>query len=196
MPGLTGPVPVDGGRADPGQGRRGDRGSRPHRSRTEFEDDVLNFLVHTASLVAGAIENAQLYEETRRRAGVTTLTELSQALAAVTVLQDLYVAVTRVVPRAAGGGRLQIYRLDAEADELVLAGSGTPGRAQAEPAGCGRRWSWTRCGAPKAAAAAAVVAGQDVVALTWTSEVSCSRYWWPATSSSASSASTTSRSSA
>jgi signal transduction protein with GAF and PtsI domain len=26
----------------------------------EFDDDVLNFLVHTASLVAGAIENAQL----------------------------------------------------------------------------------------------------------------------------------------
>ena len=62
----------------------------------EFEDDVLNFLVHTASLVAGAIENAQLYEETRRRVqALTTLTELSQALAAVTVLQDLYVAVTR-----------------------------------------------------------------------------------------------------
>ena len=33
----------------------------------EFDDDVLNFLVHTASLVGGAIENAQLYEEARRR---------------------------------------------------------------------------------------------------------------------------------
>ena len=32
----------------------------------EFDDDVLNFLLHTASLVAGAIENAQLYEETRQ----------------------------------------------------------------------------------------------------------------------------------
>ena len=31
----------------------------------EFDDDVLNFLVHTASLVGGAIENAQLYEEAR-----------------------------------------------------------------------------------------------------------------------------------
>ena len=40
-----------------------------------FDDDVLNFLVHTASLVAGAIENAQLYEETRRRVqALTTLT--------------------------------------------------------------------------------------------------------------------------
>ena len=47
----------------------------------EFDDEVLNFLVHTASLVAGAIENAQLYEETRRRVdALTTLTQLSQAL--------------------------------------------------------------------------------------------------------------------
>src|SRR5215210_4491356 len=30
----------------------------------EFDDDVLNFLVHTASLVGGAIENAQLFEGT------------------------------------------------------------------------------------------------------------------------------------
>ena len=43
----------------------------------EFDDDVLNFLVHTASLVAGAIENAQLYEETRRR--VQALTTLDPA---------------------------------------------------------------------------------------------------------------------
>ena len=57
----------------------------------EFDDDVLNFLVHTASLVAGAIENAQLYEETRRRVqALTTLTQLSQALAAVTLREDLY----------------------------------------------------------------------------------------------------------
>ena len=48
----------------------------------EFDDDVLNFLVHTASLVAGAIENAQLYGEARRRVdALTTLTELSQSLA-------------------------------------------------------------------------------------------------------------------
>ena len=40
----------------------------------EFGDEVLNLLVHTASLAAGAIENAQLYEETRRRVdGVLTL---------------------------------------------------------------------------------------------------------------------------
>ena len=90
----------------------------------EFDDDVLNFLVHTASLVAGAIENAQLYEETRRRVdALTTLTQLSQALAAVTLREDLYDAVTRGARELLGADACQIYRLDTETDELVLAGS-------------------------------------------------------------------------
>ena len=90
----------------------------------EFEDDVLNFLVHTASLVAGAIENAQLYQETRKRVqALTTLTDLSQALAAVTVREDLYRAVTHGARELLAADACQIYRLDAEADELVLAGS-------------------------------------------------------------------------
>lgn len=90
----------------------------------EFDDDVLNFLVHTASLVAGAIENAQLYEETRRRVdALTTLTQLSQALAAVTLREDLYDAVTRGARELLGADGCQIYRLDGETDELVLAGS-------------------------------------------------------------------------
>jgi GAF domain-containing protein/sugar diacid utilization regulator len=88
----------------------------------EFDDDVLNFLVHTASLVAGAIENAQLYEETRRRVqALTTLTQLSQALAAVTLREDLYDAVTRGVRELLGADACQIYRLDPDADELALA---------------------------------------------------------------------------
>ena len=96
----------------------------------EFDDDVLNFLVHTASLVAGALENAQLYEETRTRVqALTTLTQLSQALAAVTLREDLYDAVTRGARELLGADACQIYRLDMEADELALAGSdpeGTP----------------------------------------------------------------------
>jgi GAF domain-containing protein/sugar diacid utilization regulator len=90
----------------------------------EFDDDVLNFLVHTASLVAGAIENAQLYQETRRRVQtLTSLAELSQALAVVNELDDLYEVVTHGARSLLGAGLCQIYRLDAEADELVLAGS-------------------------------------------------------------------------
>jgi GAF domain-containing protein len=90
----------------------------------EFDDDALNFLVHTASLVAGAIENAQLYEETRRRVQtLTSLAALSQSLASVDELDDLYDVVTLGARSLLGADLCQIYRLDAEADELVLAGS-------------------------------------------------------------------------
>ena len=86
----------------------------------EFDDDVLNFLVHTASLVAGAIENAQLYEDTRRRVqALTTLTQLSQALAAVTLREDLYEVVARGARELLRADACQIYRLDVDADELA-----------------------------------------------------------------------------
>jgi GAF domain-containing protein len=100
----------------------------------EFDDDVLNFLVHTASLVGGAIENAQLYEGTRRRVeALTTLTRLSQALAAVTLREDLYDAVTRGVRELLSADACQVYRLDADRDELRLAGSDPPDRSAASP---------------------------------------------------------------
>ena len=93
----------------------------------EFGDDVLNFLVHTASLVGGAIENAQLYGDARRRVeALTTLTELSQALAAVTLREDLYDAVTRGARELLGADACQIWRLDHEADELVMAAADPP----------------------------------------------------------------------
>ena len=109
----------------------------------EFEDDVLNFLVHTASLVAGAIENAQLYQETRRRVqALTTLTELSQALAAVTLREDLYDAVTHGARELLAADACQIYRFDAEANELVLAGSDPAGAPAPSPRPGGRAWRW------------------------------------------------------
>ena len=93
----------------------------------EFDDGVLKFLEHTASLAAGAIENAQLYEETRRRVdALTTLTRLSQALAAVTLREDLHDAVTRGARELLGADTCQIWRLDPEADELVLAAADPP----------------------------------------------------------------------
>ena len=101
----------------------------------EFDDGVLNFLVHTASLAAGAIENAELYEETRRRVdALTTLTRLSQALAAVTLREDLYEAVTRGARELVGADSCQIWRLDHQADELVLAAADP-----AETSGAGPR---------------------------------------------------------
>ena len=93
----------------------------------EFEDDVLEFLVHTASLVGGAIENAQLYGDARRRVdALTTLTQLSQSLASVTLREDLHDAVTRGARQLLGADACQIWRLDPEADELVMAAADPP----------------------------------------------------------------------
>ena len=93
----------------------------------EFDDGVLNFLVHTASLAAGAIDNAKLFEGTRRRVeALTTLTQLSQAIAAVTLREDLYDAVTRGARQLLGADSCQIWRIDSEADELNLVGADPP----------------------------------------------------------------------
>jgi GAF domain-containing protein len=106
----------------------------------EFEDDVLNFLVHTASLVAGAIENAQLYEDTRRRVqALTTLTELSQALAEVTLREDLYEAVAHGARELLRADACQIHRLDVDADELVLVSSDPAGAQVPTPPHGGAR---------------------------------------------------------
>ena len=73
---------------------------------------------------------------------LTTLAQLSQALAAVTLREDLYDVVTRGARELLRADACQIYRLDVEADELALAGSdpeGAPGaqrRARAAPAWC------------------------------------------------------------
>jgi GAF domain-containing protein len=99
----------------------------------EFDDDVLEFLVHTASLVGGAIENAQLYGETRRRVeALTTLTQLSQSLASVTLREDLHDAVTRGARQLLGADACQIWRLDPDADELVMAAADPPDALAAE----------------------------------------------------------------
>ena len=49
----------------------------------EFTEDTLKLLVHIASLVSGAIENAQLYDQQRRRVdALTGLSGLAQEVAA------------------------------------------------------------------------------------------------------------------
>jgi GAF domain-containing protein len=56
----------------------------------EFTDAEVEFLVTSASLVAGAIENARLYDETRQRVHeLEHLTELAEAAAAADTLDVL-----------------------------------------------------------------------------------------------------------
>ena len=94
----------------------------------EFDDNVLNFLVHTASLVAGAIENARLYEEARGRVeALTGLAELSQRIVAVAGREELYAVVTDGVRRLLGFDACQLHLRDGEGRRLELVASDPPG---------------------------------------------------------------------
>ncbi len=85
----------------------------------EFDEGVLNFLTHTASLVAGPIENAQLYEDARRRvSALTVLSGLGQEIAAVAGREQLYRVVTAGVRELLGGETCQLYLLDADSGRL------------------------------------------------------------------------------
>jgi GAF domain-containing protein len=87
----------------------------------EFDDSSLNLLVHTASLMAGAIENAKLYEDTRRRAdALASLSALAQKIAAVTGREDLYRVVTTGVRGLLGCELCQLYAAGGEAGALDL----------------------------------------------------------------------------
>ncbi|MEA2291118.1 MAG: hypothetical protein QOF17_138 [Solirubrobacteraceae bacterium] len=87
----------------------------------EFDDSSLNLLVHTASLMAGAIENAKLYEDTRRRAdALASLSRLAQEIAAVTGREDLYRVVTTGVRKLLGCELCQLYAAGGEAGALDL----------------------------------------------------------------------------
>ena len=85
----------------------------------EFDVSALDFIVHTASLLAGAIENAQVYEQAKRRVdALTTLTELSQRIAAATGRDDVQRAVTAGARGLLGTEAAHLYRLDPEREEL------------------------------------------------------------------------------
>jgi signal transduction protein with GAF and PtsI domain len=56
----------------------------------EFSEKHQTFLINTASLVAGAIENAQLYENTQRKLNIlTTLSVMSQTISSGLYLDEM-----------------------------------------------------------------------------------------------------------
>ena len=81
----------------------------------EFDRDDLEFIEHTASLVAGAIENARLYQDaTRRVAMLTELSRLSQGIALAANEDELLHIVTMGCQSAIGAERVEIYLADAD----------------------------------------------------------------------------------
>jgi GAF domain-containing protein len=97
----------------------------------EFTEDTLKLLVHIASLVSGAIENAQLYDQQRRRVdALTSLSGLAQEVATAPDAGEIGHAVTRGMRRLLGAEICQLYRLDRDGAALSLLSSAP---AMAEP---------------------------------------------------------------
>jgi GAF domain-containing protein len=87
----------------------------------EFDAGTVNMLVHTAPLVAGVIENAQLYAQAQRRvSALTTLAEVSQRIAATDRREDLYRVATTAARALVGCGEARLYEMDPDRGRLQL----------------------------------------------------------------------------
>jgi GAF domain-containing protein len=87
----------------------------------EFTEDTVKLLVHIASLVSGAIENAQLYDRERRRVGaLTDLSGLAQEVAAAVDALELGSVVTRGTRSLLRAEVCQLYRLGGGGSGLQL----------------------------------------------------------------------------
>ncbi len=90
----------------------------------EFTDDTVTLLVHIASLVSAAVENAQLYARERSRAeSLTGLSGLAQEVAALTDVQRVGKAVTHGIRRLLRAQVCQLYRLGDDGEGPRLLGS-------------------------------------------------------------------------
>ena len=85
----------------------------------EFSDDEVEFLVTSASLVAGAIENARLYEDARLRvAELEQLSELAEAIALADALDELLETVAARARPLLAARACHLYVLDPAREEL------------------------------------------------------------------------------
>src|ERR671915_1123446 len=102
----------------------------------EFTEDDVGLLTHTATLVGGAIEDAQLYEEARERvAALTRLAEVSRRLAAATQHERLHEAATAGARALLQADLCQLFRLEPGGGGLRLAASDPPEAPGPRPQG-------------------------------------------------------------
>jgi GAF domain-containing protein len=94
------------------------------RAPHEFGEDTPKLLVHIASLVSGAIENAQLYDSERRRVNTLTgLSELAQRVAAATSTAELGPVLALGTHALLGAAVCQLFRLGPDGAGLQLLAS-------------------------------------------------------------------------
>jgi GAF domain-containing protein len=87
----------------------------------EFTEDEVDFLVSSASLVAGAIENARLYADMRRRVQeLEGLTRLGDTIVRAEAVDELAPAVVASALELLRADSCRLYLLDAATEELRL----------------------------------------------------------------------------
>ena len=90
------------------------------RAPHEFGEDTPNLLTHIASLVSGAIENAQLYDRERRRVdALTGLSELAQQVAAAPDAGALGEVLVRGTAALLDADACQLLRVEADGETVV-----------------------------------------------------------------------------
>ena len=100
----------------------------------EFTQADSDFLMHSASLVAGAIENARLYQGTRRRLALAEgLADLARAVAAAATLDELLPAVAKRAHKLLSADACQLYVLDPAGGADMLCSAWPPEAAPARP---------------------------------------------------------------
>ncbi|MFZ0088679.1 MAG: GAF domain-containing protein, partial [Solirubrobacteraceae bacterium] len=94
------------------------------RAPHEFGEDTPKLLIHIASLVSGAIENAQLYDRERRRVNALTgLSELAQQVAAAPGAPQLGTVLVRGTAALLHADVCQLLRLDSDGERVTLLAS-------------------------------------------------------------------------
>jgi GAF domain-containing protein len=103
-----------------------------------FARSEVDFLLSSATLVAGAIENARLYEEMRQRVHeLEGLTALAETVAEAETQQELLDEVAARAHALLGAEAASLYLLEPASEELVLRATSPPGVQARERVGLG-----------------------------------------------------------
>ena len=132
----------------------------------EFTRAEVDFLVASASLVAGAIENARLYEDMRTRVReLEAVTELAETIARARSLGELLPDVAMRANGLLGGRACHIYLLDAGSEELTLRASAPAGAVARSPLGLAELGPELARGGRAARVAVQLVADDELLGL-------------------------------
>ena len=132
----------------------------------EFTDDEVSFLVTVARLVAGAIENASLYEEARRRVEeLEQLTALAESIAQATTLDALLPLVARAARSLLHASACHLYLLEGGTEELEWRASDPPDDDARRTLGLAELGPELARGGRAARVSVPLVAGDELVGL-------------------------------